>query len=158
MLKIGDLAPNFVLKNQDDVEINLLDLRGSYIVLYFYPKDNTSGCTKEACEFSNLLSDIEDLNGTVIGISPDSTKSHRNFIEKQNLKITLLSDVNRDVCKSYYAFGIKKMYGKEYEGVIRSTFIIDKNGVIKEAIYNVKVSGHAEYIAKKLNELNSKEN
>lgn len=150
MLQIGDKAPDFTLKNQDEVEISLKDLVGKWIVLYFYPKDNTPGCTKEACEFSNDVDFFEELDTIILGISADSSKSHRNFIMKQNLKITLLVDDSKDVMKSYFAYGIKKNYGKEYEGIIRSTFIISPDGKIAGAFYNVKATGHVERIKKEL--------
>ena len=109
------------------------------MVLYFYPKDNTSGCAKEAYDFTESLNDYKKLNATILGVSPDSTRSHRNFIEKQNLGITLLSDPDKKVHKAYGAWGMKKNYGKEYEGVIRSTFIISLEGKIAEIWSIVKV-------------------
>ncbi len=109
------------------------------MVLYFYPKDNTSGCAKEAYDFTESLNDYKKLNATILGVSPDSTRSHRNFIEKQNLGITLLSDPDKKVHKAYGAWGMKKNYGKEYEGVIRSTFIIPPEGKIAEIWSKVKV-------------------
>ncbi len=139
MIKAGTKAPDFSLKNQDDKEVSLKENKGKWIVLYFYPKDNTSGCTKEACDFTESLKDYEKLNATVLGVSPDSTESHRNFIEKQSLDITLLSDPDKKAHKAYGAWGMKKNYGKEYEGVIRSTFIISPEGKIAEAWSKVKV-------------------
>ncbi|MCP5004470.1 MAG: peroxiredoxin [Planctomycetes bacterium] len=139
MLEIGVKAPDFSLQNQDNNDVSLSDYDGKWKVLYFYPKDNTSGCTKEACDFTESLKEFEELDAIVLGISPDSTLSHRNFIEKQNLGITLLSDPNKKVLKAYGAWGIKKNYGKEYEGVIRSTFIISLKNQISETWYNVKV-------------------
>jgi peroxiredoxin Q/BCP len=153
MLKIGDKAPEFTLLNQDEVEISLKDLKGKWIILYFYPKDNTAGCTKEACDFSNGLDFFDDLDAIILGVSPDSAKAHRNFIEKQNLKITLLVDSEKEVMKSYFAYGIKKNYGKEYEGVIRSTFIINPDGLIAGAFYNVKATGHVERIKKEFQKI-----
>ncbi len=145
MLKSGDKAPNFCLMNQDEIEVCLSDFVTKNIVLYFYPKDNTPGCTTEAVEFSALLSEFNKLNCVVIGISPDSAKSHQNFITKQNLGVLLLSDKDKVVANSYKAYGKKMMYGKEVLGIIRSTFVI-KNGVIKEAFYNVRAKGHAQTI------------
>ncbi|MFV1976022.1 MAG: peroxiredoxin [Candidatus Scalindua sp.] len=139
MIKAGTKAPNFSLKNQDDKEVSLKDNKGKWIVIYFYPKDNTSGCTKEACDFTESLKDYKKLNAVIIGVSPDSTESHRDFIEKQGLDITLLSDPDKKAHKAYEAWGMKKNYGKEYEGVIRSTFIISPEGKIAEAWSKVKV-------------------
>lgn len=145
MLKIGDIAPDFCLKNQDDIEIGLKDLGSKAIVLYFYPKDNTPGCTLEGKDFTALLKEFESQDAIVIGVSPDSTKSHRNFIEKQELQHILLSDPDKKVASSYGAYGKKMMYGKEVMGIIRSTFII-KNKTILQAFYNVKTKGHAQNI------------
>jgi peroxiredoxin Q/BCP len=148
-------APEFCLPNQDETEICLRDLVGKWIILYFYPKDNTPGCTKEACDFSEALEEFEDLDAIILGVSPDSPKKHRNFIEKKNLKITLLSDENKEVIKKYGAWGIKKMYGKEYEGVIRSTFIINPQREIVAEFKNVRVKGHIDKVKEKLKELQS---
>lgn len=139
MITAGTEAPEFCLQNQDDKEVSLKDNSDKWIVLYFYPKDNTSGCTKEACDFTETFNDYKKLNAIVLGVSPDSTESHRRFIEKQNLGITLLSDPEKKVHKAYGAWGLKKNYGKEYEGVIRSTFIISPDGKIAEAWSKVKV-------------------
>ena len=139
MIKAGTKAPDFCLKNQDDKEVSLIDNKGKWIVLYFYPEDNTSGCTKEACDFTESLKDYKKINATVLGVSPDSTESHRSFIEKQSLGITLLSDPDKKAHKAYGAWGMKKNYGKEYEGVIRSTFIISPEGKIAEVWSKVKV-------------------
>jgi len=146
-------APEFCLPNQDETEICLRDLAGKWIILYFYPKDNTPGCSTEACDFTENLDWFEDEDAVILGVSPDSPKKHRNFIEKKNLKITLLSDENKDVIKAYGAWGKKKMYGKEYEGVIRSTFIISPEGEIVAEFKKVKVKGHVEAVKEKLKEL-----
>ncbi|WP_457561253.1 thioredoxin-dependent thiol peroxidase [Caminibacter sp.] len=146
-------APNFCLPNQDEVEICLRDLKGKWVILYFYPKDNTPGCTTEAKEFSELLEEFEKEGAIIIGISPDSPKRHCNFIEKHGLKITLLSDENKEVLKAYGAWGKKKMYGKEYEGVIRSTFIIDPDGNIIKEYKKVKAKGHATKVLEDLREI-----
>ncbi|MCE3038106.1 peroxiredoxin [Helicobacter anatolicus] len=145
MLKIGDIAPEFCLKNQDDIEIYLKDLESKTVVLYFYPRDNTPGCTLEGRDFSALLGEFEECGAVVVGVSPDSTKSHRNFIEKQQLQHILLSDPDKKVASSYGAYGKKMMYGKEVFGIIRSTFII-KDKKIQHAFYNVKTKGHAQSI------------
>ena len=142
MLEIAKKAPDFCLPNQDEVEICLRDLRGKWVVLYFYPKDNTPGCTTQACDFSATKKDFEDIDATIIGCSPDSPKKHQNFIQKKDLTITLLSDPSKEVLKSYGAWGMKKSFGKEAEGVIRSTFIIDPQGYIVDFYHNVKVKEH----------------
>jgi len=164
MIKAGSKAPIFKLLNQDDKIISTKDFTGKWIVLYFYPKDNTSGCTKEACDFTDSHMSYEKLNAVVLGISPDSTESHRNFIMKHSLKINLLSDPDKKVHKAYGAWGKKKNYGKEYEGVIRSTFIISPDGKVAEIWTNVKVRvkkkdgevRHADIVRERLVELKNK--
>lgn len=150
MLKKGDLAPDFCLKNQDEIEVSLKDLIDRDIVLYFYPKDNTSGCTLQAQDFSCLREEFEKKGAIVIGISPDSPKSHKNFIQDKQLDIMLLSDIDKTTMKIYGAYGKKIMYGKEVFGVIRSTFII-KEGKIVETFYGVRVKGHAQKVLEFLN-------
>lgn len=152
-LKIGDIAPNFRLQNQDGIEVSLKDYVGSFIVLYFYPKDKTKGCTQEACDFRDNMKIISSLGATIIGVSPDSIKSHKSFIEKDSLNFTLLSDSNKEVLESYNAWGLKKLYGKEYYGVLRSTYIISPSGKIEYIWKNVKVNGHAQEVMDKLKEL-----
>lgn len=152
-LTINQEAPLFTLPNQDNAEISLKDLRGSYIILYFYPKDKTPGCTTEACDFRDNLKDLQSLNAIVLGISPDSAKSHQSFIEQEHLNFTLLSDTHKEVLKLYNAWGAKKLYGKEYEGVIRSTFIINPEGKIVAIWRNVKVKGHINEVKEKLESL-----
>ena len=147
------MAVDFCLPNQDNTEICLRDLRGKWIILYFYPKDNTPGCTTEAKEFSELLDEFEKLNAIVIGISPDSPQKHCNFIEKHNLKVLLLSDEEKKIIKEFGAWGLKKSYGREYEGLIRSTFIINPKGEIVKEFKNVRAKGHAERILKELKKL-----
>lgn len=144
-LQAGDSAPDFSLPNAQGVKVSLQDFGSKIIVLYFYPKDNTSGCTIQAQDFSNLLSDFLAKNAVVIGISPDSTKSHQNFIDKYNLAHILLSDSDKSVASSYFAYGKKMMYGKEVQGIIRSTFVV-QNGKILHALYNVKAKGHAQAV------------
>ena len=147
------MAVDFCLPNQDNTEICLRDLRGKWIILYFYPKDNTPGCTTEAKEFSELLDEFEKLNAIVIGISPDSPQKHCNFIEKHNLKVLLLSDEEKKIIKEFGAWGLKKSYGREYEGLIRSTFIINPKGEIVKEFKNVRAKGHAERILRELKKL-----
>ncbi len=125
MLEIGKKAPEFCLPNQDDVEICLRDIVGSWIVLYFYPRDNTPGCTTQACDFTTALPKFDDLDAFIFGVSPDSTTKHRNFIEKKDLEISLLADEQKEVCQTYGVWQLKKFMGKESMGVVRSTFIID---------------------------------
>jgi peroxiredoxin Q/BCP len=151
--KIGTKAPAFALPDQTDQKTRLSDFAGQWVVLYFYPKDNTPGCTTEACEFTDGLKAFEQLNAKVLGVSPDSTASHRKFMEKQNLKLTLLSDPERKVLDRYGAYGTKKMYGKEVKGVIRSTYLIDPRGKVAHAWTRVKAAGHAAKVREKLAEL-----
>ena len=153
MLNVGDVVPDFCLPNQDEEEICLRDIKGRWIVLYFYPKDNTPGCTTEACDFTAALPDFEGLNATILGVSPDSPKKHRNFIEKKELKITLLADEEKEVCQLFGVWQLKKNYGREYMGVVRSTFIIDPEGKVAAKWENVRVKGHVEAVKEKLAEL-----
>lgn len=165
MLEIGTKAPEFCNPNQDGVEICLRDLKGKWIVLYFYPKDNTPGCTNEACDFSASEDQFDDLDAVILGVSPDSGKSHQNFIAKQNLTITLLSDVEKTLCQAYGVWQEKLNYGKKYMGVVRSTFIINPQGNIAAVWENVKVRQkkkiagetveikHSDVVKEKLQEL-----
>jgi len=147
MLKPGDKAPGFTLNSDKGEVISLTDFLGkSNIVLYFYPKDNTSGCTTEACSFRDTLPQISAKDTVVLGISPDSEKSHENFISKYQLNFTLLSDPEHHVAEAYGAWGEKKMYGKAYMGILRTTFIIGKDGVIKHVFEKVKVEDHASEV------------
>jgi peroxiredoxin Q/BCP len=153
MLQIGDQAPAFCLPNQDEEEVCLRDLQGSWIVLYFYPKDNTPGCTTEACEFTAALPDFSGLGATILGVSPDSPKKHRSFIEKKELGITLLADEEKEVCEAYGVWQLKKFMGREYMGVVRSTFIIDPDGNVVAVWEKVRVKGHVKAVKEKLAEL-----
>jgi peroxiredoxin Q/BCP len=147
MLKIGDKAPDFMLKSDKDEDVSLKDFLGkSDVVLYFYPKDNTPGCTKEACSFRDNIQPIQAKNVVVLGISPDSVKSHQNFIKKQNLNFILLSDPDNKVAEAYGTWGEKSMYGKKYMGILRTTFVIGKDGKIKNVFEKVKPEGHAEEV------------
>ena len=156
MLKIGDNVPDFCLPNQDEEEICLRDIKGRWIILYFYPKDNTPGCTTEACDFTAALPDFEGLEAIVLGVSPDSPKKHRNFIEKKALKITLLADEEKELCNIFGCWQLKKNYGREYMGVVRSTFIIGPDGKVAAAWEKVRVKGHVEEVKNKLEELQGK--
>lgn len=151
-LESGNLAPAFCAQDSFGLEVNLSDFAGKNVVLYFYPKDNTPGCTTEAQDFSALLEEFENLNYVILGVSPDSQKSHQNFIAKQNLKITLLSDTNKQIATSYGAYGEKLMYGKKVMGIMRSSFIIDTEGKIAKAYYNVKAKGHAQKVLDEIKE------
>jgi peroxiredoxin Q/BCP len=139
-------APDFRLFNADNNEISLKQYRGKWIVLYFYPKDNTSGCTREAVDFSTLTSKFLKENAIIIGISPDSQKSHTNFISKHSLSIELLSDPDHAVAEMYGVWQKKKLYGKEYMGIVRSTFLINPDGIIQEIWNKVSVAQHAETV------------
>lgn len=145
-LKNGDFAPEFSALNQDGVSICLKDFLGKKVVLYFYPKDNTPGCSTQACEFSQKYDEFLDKNAVIIGISKDSVKSHENFIKKQNLKHILLSDESCEICKAYGVWQVRKNYGKEYLGIVRTTFIIDENGKIAKIYKSVKPAGHASKV------------
>jgi peroxiredoxin Q/BCP len=153
MIKIDEKAPEFCLPNQDDIEICLRDLKGKWIVLYFYPKDSTPGCTTEACEFSEAAPDFSELDAIIIGVSADSTKRHRNFIEKQELGITLLSDEDTSMMQSYGVWQMKKNYGKEYMGIVRTTFIINPEGIVKALWKNVRVKEHVAKVQVELERL-----
>lgn len=152
-LKENDPAPDFSLKDKDENLISLKDFRGKWVVLYFYPKDNTPGCTIEAIDFTKNLSQLSKLNAVVIGISPDSCSSHQNFAKKHSLKVTLLSDTEKSVLKKYGVWQKKKRFGKEYYGVVRTTFLLNPEGKIAHLWRNVKVKGHIEDVKMKLKEM-----
>jgi len=153
MLEIGDAVPDFCLPNQDEEEICFRDIKGRWAVIYFYPKDNTPGCTTEACDFTAALPDFTSLEAIILGVSPDSPKKHRNFIEKKNLKITLLADEDKELCKKFGVWQLKKFMGREYMGVVRSTFLIAPDGTVAYRWEKVKVKGHVEAVKEKLMEL-----
>lgn len=142
-LSAGDEAPKFELENSDGVRVSLKDFVGKKVILYFYPKDNTPGCTTEACEFSGLYDDFIDVGSVIVGVSPDDVKSHSNFAQKQSLRHILLSDTQKEVAKLYGVWQVRKNYGKEYLGIVRSTFIIDENGKIAKVYKSVKAKDHA---------------
>ncbi len=153
MLEIGDKIPDFCAINQDEEEICFRDIKGRWIVLYFYPKDNTKSCTLEAVDFTQNLDDFNSLGAVILGVSPDSPKRHRNFIEKQNLKITLLADENKELAKLFGVWRLKKNYGREYMGIVRSTFIIAPDGTLAYKWNNVRVKEHVQKVKEKLNEV-----
>lgn len=143
MPKAGDPAPDFALQTDTEGTIRLSDLRGRKVVVYFYPKDNTPGCTMEAIDFSALIDDFAAADTVVIGISPDSVRKHANFRDKKNLKVILAADEDREAVTAYGAWRQKSMFGKTYMGVVRSTFLIDRDGRIARVWPKVKVKGHA---------------
>jgi len=155
VIKIDEKAPDFCLPNQDDVEICSRDLRGKWMILYFYPKDSTPGCTTEACEFTEAAPDFSDLDAMILGVSADSTKRHRNFIEKQNLGITLLSDEDTSMMQEYGVWQLKKNYGREYMGIVRTTLIIDPEGIVKAVFEKVRVKEHVAKVKAELERLQS---
>lgn len=164
MIEIGQKAPKFCLPDTNGNQVCLNDFQGKWIVVYFYPKDNTSGCTKEAQDFTELKAEFDKLGAVILGISKDTVQSHQKFVSKHNLGLTLLSDPDKQVHRAYGAWGIKKMYGKESEGTIRSTFIVDPQGNIAHTWYKVKVrqkrkSGevkHAQIVLERLRQLMDK--
>jgi peroxiredoxin Q/BCP len=155
MLEVGTKAPEFCRPNQDETEICLRDLSGKWVVLYFYPKDNTPGCTTEACDFTEAKPDFSDLDAVILGVSPDSPKKHTSFIEKKKLSIMLLADEDKSLCEDYGVWQLKKFMGREYMGVVRSTFIISPEGEIMAVWEKVKVKGHVDAVKEKLKELQS---
>lgn len=148
MLKIGDKAPDFVGKDQEGKEISLKQFKGKKLVLYFYPKDNTPGCTAEACDLRDNYERFLAAGYEIVGVSKDSEQSHQKFIEKFRLPFPLISDTELVILKAYDAWGRKKFMGKEYDGVIRKTFVIDQEGVITDIIEKVKTKDHSAQILK----------
>ena len=153
ILEAGAQAPEFKLANKDGKNIGLKDFAGQWVILYFYPKDNTSGCTKEAIAFSGLQKEFKDKNAVILGISPDSEKSHQRFAEKHDLRVELLSDPDHTVCEAFGVWQLKKMCGRESMGVVRSTFIINPEGSIEKSWTKVKVDNHAENVYQSLCDL-----
>jgi peroxiredoxin Q/BCP len=149
-LSPGDPAPDFTLTSDTGEEVRLADLRGQKVIVYFYPAAMTPGCTKEACDFTDSLDSLKGAGYEVLGISPDKPEKLAKFRERDSLTITLLSDPDRSVLEAYGAYGQKKLYGKEVEGVIRSTFVVDEEGNIQIAQYNVKATGHVAKLRKDL--------
>ena len=147
MLAIGTPAPAFSLPDQNGTIHNLEQYKGKKIILYFYPKDNTSGCTAEACSLRDGYRELTDMGFVVVGVSPDSVKSHVGFINKHSLPFTLLSDADHAIAENYGTWGLKKFMGREYYGIIRKTFIIDQNGVIEKIFDKVDTKKHFEQIS-----------
>jgi thioredoxin-dependent peroxiredoxin len=150
MLEVGKKAPSFSLPDSNGNKISLKDYAGEKVVLYFYPKDMTSGCTKEACDLRDSFPDFRKLKVEILGISIDSVSSHKKFAEKYNLPFTLLSDENKEVVEKYGVWKEKSMYGRKYMGIERTTFIIDENGKIRNIFTKVKVTGHVEELIQAL--------
>lgn len=149
-LQPGDPAPDFTLPNDTGDSVTLSKLRGERVIVYFYPAAMTPGCTKQACDFSDSIDRLKAEGYTVLGISPDKPEKLAKFRERDGLTITLLSDVDKGVLTAWGAFGEKKLYGKVVEGVIRSTFVVDPDGKIEYAAYNVKATGHVAKLRKDL--------
>ena len=152
-LNVGDKAPSFKLKNQDGEIISSADLKGKSVVLYFYPKDDTLGCTKESCNFRDEFPKFGKLNAEIVGVSADSVDSHRKFANKYNFPFNLLSDEKKEVIEKYGVWQEKSMYGRKYMGIVRTTFIIDPSGKISKIFPKVKIDGHNEEVMEALKEL-----
>lgn len=152
-LQVGLPAPDFCLADQEGNKVCRHDFAGKWLVLYFYPKDDTSGCTLEAIDFTGQLGEFQALNAAVVGVSPDSVKSHQKFITKHQLGVTLLSDESHEVLESYGVWQIKKMYGKEYYGVVRSTFLLSPDGTLAALWEKVSVKDHVNEVRTRLMEL-----
>ena len=150
MVKEGKAAPDFTLPSSEGGEVSLKGLKGKTVVLYFYPKDDTPGCTREACAFRDTQAAIKKKGAVVLGVSGDSLSAHEKFKTKYKLNFPLLSDPDKAVAKKYGAWGEKVMYGKKVTGMIRSTFVIDKEGVVKKVFPRVRVDGHAEKVLEAL--------
>lgn len=150
-LKSGDKAPEFEGLNQDGKKIGLNDFSGKKLVLYFYPKDDTPGCTAESCNLNDNYDTWLEKGYEVVGISPDSVESHKKFSEKYGLKFNLLSDPEKEILKLYGAWGEKNRYGRKYQGVLRTTFVIDEDGIIREVFEKVKTNDHTNQIFESLN-------
>ena len=149
-LKVGNKAPNFTLPNQNGNSVGLDDFAGRWLVVYFYPRDDTPGCTVEAKDFTELKNDFEKNETWILGVSPDNEAKHCNFIDKHRLKIDLLADCEKSMLSDYGVWQEKSMYGKTYMGVVRTTYLIDPDGNIAEAWTKVKAKGHADAVLKRL--------
>lgn len=156
MPEMGQVAPGFTAETEGGSTVSLADYRGKWVILYFYPKDNTPGCTKEACSLRDNHQQLLELNAVVLGVSADSPSSHRKFIEKFSLPFTLIADDDHAVCKLYGVYGEKTFMGRVGLGIIRTTFIIDPEGIIRKVFNKVSVSSHGEDIAAVISELSAK--
>ena len=150
MLREGDSAPDFTLPSGDGTQVHLSTLKGKNVVLYFYPKDDTSGCTKEACDFEESSASLKKRGAVVLGVSADSQASHTSFAKKYGLTFPLLSDPDRSVIEAYGVWKKKSMYGRTFEGIERTTFVIDEKGMIKRIFHKVKVAGHVNEVLESL--------
>lgn len=144
MVEIGREVQGFTCLSQDGNQVSLSDFKGKHIVLYFYPKDMTPGCTTEACDFRDTHEEFSDLDAIIIGVSPDSVESHQRFIAKYELPFLLLADEDNELAEQFGVWQLKKTFGREYYGVVRSTFIIDKEGILQKEYRNIRVKGHVE--------------
>lgn len=153
-IEVGDVAPNFTLQDHSGKDVKLSDLKGKTVIIYFYPKDFTSGCTTESCDFRDNYARLQSSGAEVIGISPDDSAKHAKFRDEYKLPFMLLVDADHKVMKAYGAWGMKKNYGKEYEGVIRSTFILDGKGNIAKSWRNIRVKGHVDKVLAEVQKLN----
>lgn len=147
-LKAGDKAPSFKTTNQDGKEISLDGLKGKKVVLYFYPKDSTPGCTMQACNLRDNYEALQKANYVVLGVSADTEKLHKRFIEKQSIPFDLLMDEDKTIIQAYGVWGLKKFMGREFDGIHRTTFLIDEEGIIEEVIMKVKTKDHTNQILK----------
>jgi len=150
-LEVGSKAPNFSGLTADNEPISLKDFQGKIIVLYFYPKDNTPGCTREACDFRDNMSKLCELGVQIIGVSKDSGQSHRKFQDKYNLPFPLIADTDESICNAFGVISDKKLYGKIFKGIVRSTFLIDQQGIIRHIWRKVKVNGHVNEVINAIN-------
>ena len=153
MLEVGSMVPKFSMPDQNGKTHNIADYKGQWVILYFYPKDLTPGCTTEACNFQESLPDFNSIDAVIFGISKDSITQHKKFADKYNLKFSLLSDENSDVCEQFGVWQKKSMYGKEYMGIVRSTFLISPEGKIAKVYPKVNVNEHHAEILNDLKEL-----
>ena len=150
MVEAGTPAPDFTLSDQHGKTVTLSTLKGSPVVLYFYPKDDTPGCTKEACAFRDAYAEYEKAGAKILGVSPDGAESHAKFVRKYDLPFTLLADSEREVCESYGVWKEKNMYGKKVMGIVRTTFVIGPDGKIEKIYDKVKAAGHAAAVLEAL--------
>ncbi len=152
MIEPGEKAPDFTGKDQNGEEIKLSDYKGKKVVLYFYPKDDTPGCTKQACSLRDGFAELKKNNIEVLGVSADDKESHQKFIKKYDLPFTLLADIDKTIINKYGVYGEKNMYGKKYMGIKRTTFLIDEDGIIKKIFKKVKTDEHADEVLKAFNQ------
>lgn len=151
-VELGQTVPDFTLPASGGNEVSLSQFRGQKVVIYFYPKDMTTACTQEACDFRDNYSAISERDAVVLGISGDPVKSHDRFVEKQSLPFLLLSDADHEICRMFGVWQLKKMYGREYEGIVRSTFLIDEEGRLVREWRGIRVKGHVEKVLEAIRE------